>query len=63
MFAEAVPEKVEITGFAEWPLGVFVGWHGNRELVMKPYPDKQQTVAELNARPAIADLYAHQRAR
>jgi len=49
-----------ITGYSEWPLGIFVAWHGNRTLRMDPVKGMKQQIIALNARPAVRDLHAHQ---
>lgn len=51
---------MQVAGFGEWPMGVFVGWHGNRPLIMKPIERMKQQVRELNAVPAIVNLHEHQ---
>ena len=51
---------VQITGYDEWPLGIFVGWHGNRKLLMPPVKGMRQQVVALNEEPAIADLHQYQ---
>ena len=39
----------------EWPLGVFVGWHGNREIVLKPLLEGQ-IISSLNE-PVTKSLF------
>jgi len=53
--------EVVIRGHADWPLGVFVGWRGNRPLQMVPITGLKQRVDWLNRECAVPDLYAHQR--
>lgn len=45
----------------EWPLGVFVGWHGSRPLEFEAAKDRKQAVELLNEAPPIKDLHLHQR--
>lgn len=52
---------VRIGPIAEWPLGVFVGWHGNREIELKTVEKLMQRVEDLNREPEIRDLHLHQR--
>ena len=42
----------------EWPLGIFVGWHGSVPLTFRPYPGLRQRIEGLNKAPEIEDLYA-----
>ena len=53
--------KVRITGHREWPLGIFVGFHGDAEVLMAPVAGLRQQIVGLNETPAIQDLHAHQR--
>jgi len=48
-------EPFNISYLNEWPLGVFVGWHGNREIIIKQALDGQ-VIEHLNA-PIDAVLY------
>ncbi len=52
--------SARITGYKEWPLGIFVGWRGNRKLTMPPYPGLKQQIIDLNQTPPIEDLHAYQ---
>ncbi len=53
-------EPVRIGPVKEWPLGIFVGWHANRTLEMKPAAGLRQVVRDLNRRPEIGDLHRAQ---
>jgi hypothetical protein len=60
-FAKAEGPPVSVRGHDQWPLGVFVGWHGNRPLVFRPIKGMRQQVLDLNEKPAIENLHLHQR--
>ncbi len=53
-------EPLEISGLAEWPLGVFVGWHGTHELHLRTEERYGHRVQETNRSPAIANLRQYQ---
>jgi hypothetical protein len=53
-------DPIEITGLAEWPRGVFVGWHGNHAIRLRSEDRYAQTIADRNKRPAIVNLHEHQ---
>ena len=54
VFAPDTPEEVSFAGHQEWPKGVFVGWRGNREIRMRPFPRMGQIVACLGREPNAA---------
>ena len=43
-------EPFEISYLQQWPLGVFVGWHGNREILLKKAL-KGQVIEQINMKP------------
>jgi hypothetical protein len=43
-------EPFEISYLQQWPLGVFVGWHGNREILLKQAL-KGQVIEQINMKP------------
>jgi hypothetical protein len=53
-------DPIEITGLAEWPRCVFVGWHGNHAIRLRSEDRYAQTIADRNKRPAIVNLHEHQ---
>ena len=59
-FAGAGAGAARISGYAEWPLGIFVAWRGNRTLTMPPTKGMKQQIIDLNRPPAVRNLHAHQ---
>ncbi|MAF64611.1 MAG: hypothetical protein CMJ84_02975 [Planctomycetes bacterium] len=55
-------EPIEVKGLAEWPRGVFVGWHGDRPLRLAAHEGYGLRVVGTGERPAITNLHEHQRA-
>ncbi len=51
---------IRIRGHGEWPLGMFVGFHGDGKVALDPVAGLRQQVLHLNRRPDIEDLHAHQ---
>jgi len=62
-FDPASKTPAPIRGHSEWPLGIFVGWHGNRPLDFKPVQGMRQQILDLNKKPAIENLHLYQRAK
>lgn len=62
-FSGTAKGRAQIRGFHEWPLGIFVGWHGSRPLRMDPTKGMKQRILLLNDKPEIEDLHQYQRAR
>ena len=54
-------DPVKVGPVKEWPLGIFVGWHANRPLEMKPASGLRQMIRELNRVPEIRDLHKAQK--
>jgi len=52
---------VRVTSHREWPLGIFVGFHGPGKVVMDPVAGMKQQIVDLNKTPAIEDLHEYQR--
>ena len=62
-FAAESDRPVDVVGHNEWPLGIFVGWHGNRPLRFRPIDGMGQQVLDLNRRPEIENLHLDQARR
>ncbi len=53
---------IEVKGLAEWPRGLFVGWHGDRAMELVAPQGYGLRVIGTGERPRIANLHEHQRA-
>ena len=51
---------VEFGPYTHWPKGFFIGWRGNRSLVLSPASGRDQTIDSLNSSPIVPNLFFHQ---